>query len=130
MIHQSQKPGKKVERSEPVNITVSKGEEPISVPNVKGLEFKSAYHKMLRLGFRVGTDEQYHDTVPKGRVISQHPAPGTPKYPDDFILLRISKGKKPAEDKKPAESKKDKKSKADKKDGKKDKAKKGGKKDK
>ncbi len=133
VIHQSQKPGKKVERSEPVNITVSKGEEPISVPNVKGLEFKSAYHKMLRLGFRVGTDEQYHDTVPKGRVISQHPAPGTPKYPDDFILLRISKGKKPAEDKKPAESKKsekDKKSKANKKDGKKAKAKKGGKKDK
>lgn len=130
VIHQSQKPGKKVERSEPVNITVSKGEEPISVPNVKGLEFKSAYHKMLRLGFRVGTDEQYHDTIPKGRVIWQHPAPGTPKYPDDFILLRISKGKKPAEDKKPAESKKDEKSKADKKDGKKDKAKKGNKKDK
>lgn len=119
VIEQSSKPGKKVERSESVNITVSKGEEPISVPNVKGLEFKSAYHKMLRLGFRVGTDEQYHDTVPKGRVISQHPAPGTPKYPDDFILLRISKGKKPADDKKPAESKKsekDKKSKADKKD--------------
>lgn len=116
VIHQSHKPGEKVERSEPVNITVSKGEEPISVPNVKGLEFKSAYHKMLRLGFRVGTDERYHDTVPKGRVISQHPAPGTPKHPGDFILLRISKGKKPAEDKKPQEDKKDEDQKGEKKD--------------
>lgn len=116
VIEQSRKPGDKVERSESVNITVSKGEEPISVPNVKGLEFKSAYHKMLKLGFRVGTDEKYHDTVPKGRVISQHPAPGTPKHPGDFILLRISKGKKPADDKKSGDKKKDEPKKDDKKD--------------
>lgn len=125
VIEQSRKSGIKVERSEPVNITVSKGEEPIYVPNVKGLEFKSAYHKMLGLGFRVGTDERYHDTVPKGRVISQYPAPGTPKHPDDFILLRISKGKKPAEDKKPEKRKKD----EAKKSQKKNEAKKGSKKD-
>lgn len=97
IIEQSAKAGTKVERSEPIDIVVSKGEKPVEVPNVKGLEFKTAYHKLLQLGFRVGTDEMYNDTVPKGYVISQYPTAGTPKYPDDLILLRISKGKKPAD---------------------------------
>lgn len=114
IIEQSVAHDEKVERGRRIDVVVSKGIEPISVPNVKGLEFQSGYGKLLKLGFRVGKDEQFSDSVPKGRIISQYPAPGTAKYPDDLILLRVSKGKQP-----PEEDKKDAKKEDAKKDAKK-----------
>lgn len=108
------KPGTKI------SVTVSKGEEPVAVPQVAGMSFKAALGKLTRLGFRVGRDDVYSDTVKKGDVVNSYPRPGSRKDKDDLILLRVSKGKKAEKSKDSATDKKPEKKKPDAKSGKKD----------
>jgi beta-lactam-binding protein with PASTA domain/serine/threonine protein kinase len=84
-------PGTELRRDAAVNVIVSKGPRPIDIPDWTGRNGDKAVAALTRLGFDVQRDDQYSDTVPLGRVISQSPNSGT-GFKNDKISLVVSKG--------------------------------------
>ncbi|WP_392542317.1 Stk1 family PASTA domain-containing Ser/Thr kinase [Oryzobacter telluris] len=85
-------PGASLKPGTAVALTVSKGREPISVPDFTGKPAKDATKKLNDLGLKVNaTKQENSDTAPKGAVISQDPRGGT-LYRGDTITLVVSKG--------------------------------------
>ncbi|RYE74781.1 MAG: PASTA domain-containing protein, partial [Myxococcales bacterium] len=92
VIRSTPKAGERVRRETAVDIVVSKGRKPIKIPDFTGKPAKNAITKLEDLGFKVDSStEEFHDTVPKGRVISQSPSSGT-GFKNDEIRLVVSKG--------------------------------------
>lgn len=86
--------GEQLKRDTPVDLTVSMGREPLTIPSVIGKTKEEATKTISDLGFQVAyADEKVSATVPDGSVISQSPAEGT-GYRGDTITLTISKGAK------------------------------------
>ena len=83
--------GDMVKRDTKINIVVSKGPEPISVPNFAGQSSGSAISGLRGRGFLVRTVYDYSDRVDKGRVISQYPSGGT-RFRGDTISITVSNG--------------------------------------
>jgi serine/threonine-protein kinase len=74
-----------------VKLFVSKGPQPIAVPNLAGKTQSEATSTLTGLGFKVAVTTTYSDTVPKGVVISNDPSSGTaPK--GSTVTLQVSKG--------------------------------------
>jgi serine/threonine-protein kinase len=89
----SQQPtgGASVVQGSTVTLRVSKGPQPIAVPNVIGSSFESANSALLGKGFAVArTDVQSNQ--PKDTVIGMNPAPGTFQPPGTTIHVQVSKG--------------------------------------
>ena len=85
--------GTKVTRGSPVQINVSTGPKPVSVPNVVGLSYDQASATLQSEGFgvkRVNVDSDQ----PKDQVVSQEPS-GT-AAPGATVTLSVSKGPKQA----------------------------------
>jgi len=78
-----------------VALFVSKGPEPIPVPNVVGTTNAAATKTLKGRGFTVTSSEAYSDTVPAGTVISMSPKPGVKQNRGDTVDLVISKGPPP-----------------------------------
>jgi serine/threonine-protein kinase len=76
-----------------VTLRVSKGPQPVAVPNVIGQPFESANSTLLGRGFAVGRTDVDSDD-PRGTVTGQNPAPGTFQAPGTTIHLTVSKGPK------------------------------------
>lgn len=84
--------GASLKRDTRVSLVVSKGRQPITVPDVVGEPGSTATATLNDLGFTVAQDTaQYSDTVPLGSVISQTPATGT-GFRGDGVTLVVSKG--------------------------------------
>ena len=80
----------------PVDIEVSKGPEPVTVPNVVGLQQAAAESALTGAGLAVGTvTESFSATAPVGEVMSQTPAAGTPVAPGTAVNMEVSKGPAP-----------------------------------
>lgn len=75
-----------------IDLTLSKGKQPIDIPDVTGKSKDDAKQQLTDAGFAVqfGTD-QNNDSVPKGDVLTQDPANGV-GHKGDTIRLVISKG--------------------------------------
>ncbi|WP_377642113.1 Stk1 family PASTA domain-containing Ser/Thr kinase [Oryzobacter terrae] len=85
-------PGASLKPGTAVALTVSKGRQPISVPDFTGKPLKDATNKLGDLGLKVDSRTQENsDTVPKGSIISQDPRGGT-LYRGDTVSLVVSKG--------------------------------------
>jgi len=84
-------PGVVVKRGQVVNLTISRGPQPIDVPNTTGQRLRDAARELGRLGFTVGTTEEFSESVARGRVISQNPNSGE-RFAKDKIELVVSKG--------------------------------------
>ena len=85
-------PGASLKPGTAVALTVSKGRQPISVPDFTGKPVKDATRALADLGLKVDSKTQENsDTVPKGSVISQDPRGGT-LYRSDTVKLVVSKG--------------------------------------
>ena len=85
--------GEPLKRDTLVDLTVSKGREPLTVPNVTNKPQAEAEEILTAAGFTVAVvGEEFHETVPKGAVISQAPDSGT-GHRGDQVQLVISKGK-------------------------------------
>ncbi len=77
-----------------VDLVVSKGVEPVGVPDVVGLEQAEAGSALTAATLAIGVvTEAYSDTVPTGRVISQDPAAGSSALPGTAVNLVVSKGR-------------------------------------
>jgi serine/threonine-protein kinase len=67
------KPGTKLRPGAAVALVVSKGPEPVNVPNVTGRKQADATSTLQSLGFRVAIEQVFSDTVDAGRVVGQSP---------------------------------------------------------
>jgi beta-lactam-binding protein with PASTA domain/serine/threonine protein kinase len=87
--------GTPVRHGTPVSLTVSKGPQPIPVPDVRGQDQDEAVRSVEAAGLKaVVADETVHDkNVPKGAVVSQEPASGTLTR-GQTVTLTISEGPK------------------------------------
>jgi serine/threonine-protein kinase len=81
-----QKPGTRVD------VTVSKGREPIEVPDVVGSPADGAEATLKDLGLKVKRSEQFSESVARGSVISADPAAGATAYRGDRVTLVVSQG--------------------------------------
>ncbi|MEV7606180.1 Stk1 family PASTA domain-containing Ser/Thr kinase [Paenarthrobacter sp. NPDC089322] len=87
--------GTEVRHGTPVALAVSKGPQPIPVPDVRGLPQDAAVQALQDAGLKaVIAPETVNDkSVPKGAVVSQSPANGT-LVRGESVTLTVSKGPK------------------------------------
>ncbi len=87
--------GSEVRRGTPVSLTVSKGPQPIPVPDVRGQGQGAAVKALEAAGLKpVVAAEQVHDrNIPAGAVVAQDPASGNLTR-GGAVTLTISKGPK------------------------------------
>ncbi len=79
-------------RDTPVALVVSKGRQPIAVPDTSGKPAEAAQQTLQSLGLKVEQGEPAHsDTVPAGAVLSQTPRSGT-LFRGGSVTLVVSKG--------------------------------------
>lgn len=84
-----------VKHGTPVSLTVSKGPQPIPVPNVRGAEQSAAFRAIEAAGLvAVVADVTVNDrSIPQGAVVRQEPASGTLTR-GSTVTLTISAGPK------------------------------------
>ena len=93
VISQSPLAGNNASPGSAVDLVLSKGPQPVTVPNVVGLSGTDAFTALTNAGLAVGTvAEVYSDAVPAGRVISQNPLAGNSVSPGSAVNLVVSKG--------------------------------------
>ncbi|MGV1008455.1 MAG: Stk1 family PASTA domain-containing Ser/Thr kinase [Dermatophilaceae bacterium] len=92
VISQDPAPDSLQKRDTPVNVVVSKGRQPIAVPNQEGKPADAAQTALEGLGLKVTRGEPVNsDTVPAGSVVGQTPNSGT-LFKGDTVALVVSKG--------------------------------------
>ncbi|HET6738178.1 MAG TPA: Stk1 family PASTA domain-containing Ser/Thr kinase [Kribbella sp.] len=74
-----------------VNFAVSKGPQPINVPDLTGKPYRDASKALKKLGFVVARSTKYDEKVPEGNVISQDPNTGI-LFAKDKVTLVVSLG--------------------------------------
>jgi eukaryotic-like serine/threonine-protein kinase len=83
--------GRPLRRDTGVDLVVSRGVEPVEVPDVVGDRVGAAAERLAAAGLRAARTERFDDKVGRGRVISQSPDDGTaPK--NSVVELVVSKG--------------------------------------
>ena len=87
-----------------VTLFVSRGSEPVTVPDVVGKKLEDARRAIRAAGLSLGkTAEEFNETISKSEVISQDPAGGSEATKTTTISLTVSKGPEPIPDLKPVE---------------------------
>ncbi len=75
-----------------VTLVVSKGAEPITVPDVVGRDRDEAEPVLKQAGLLVAVKQVFDNDVPEGRVISQDLPPDSTAARGDTITITVSKG--------------------------------------
>jgi eukaryotic-like serine/threonine-protein kinase len=81
-----------VEEGSKVTLRVSKGPQPVAVPNVVGSSFETASSTLQAKGFAVARGADVDSSEPKGTVVDQSPDAGTFQTPGTTVTVRVSKG--------------------------------------
>ncbi len=93
VISQNPAAGVEVVSGSAVSLAVSRGPQPVAVPDAVGLAQASVEAAITGAGLVVGTvTQQSSDTVPVGSVISQDPAAGPSVMPGTAVNLVVSSG--------------------------------------
>jgi serine/threonine-protein kinase len=88
--------GSTVDGGQSVELRVSKGPAPVTVPSdLVGESQQQASTELHRLGLRVATTSRYSSSVGAGDVIAAHPGGGTSAHKGDTVTLTVSKGPQP-----------------------------------
>ncbi|MFH7595334.1 Stk1 family PASTA domain-containing Ser/Thr kinase [Streptomyces racemochromogenes] len=86
--------GKKIRGNGAVTLTVSRGPELVSVPDLKGRPLEEAKAELTKAGLAPGIVTQaFSQDVAQGSVISTDPAGGQKRAPDTAVALQVSKGR-------------------------------------
>ncbi|RKT04264.1 serine/threonine-protein kinase [Streptomyces sp. 3211.6] len=86
--------GKKIRGNGAVTLTVSRGPELVSVPDLKGRPLEDAKAELTKAGLAPGIVTQaFSQDVAQGSVISTDPAGGQKRAPDSAVALQVSKGR-------------------------------------
>jgi len=93
VIAQTPSAGASVDQGTVIKLKVSKGPQPVAVPNVVGSTFATASSQLQGLGFAIARKDVASDQ-PKDTVVDQSPSSGTSATPGSTITLSVSKGPK------------------------------------
>ena len=93
VLRQSPSGGTSVDQGSSVTVQVSKGPQPIAVPNVVGESFDTANSQLQAAGFAV-LKHLVDSSQPANTVVASHPAANTSQPPGTTITLDVSKGPK------------------------------------
>ena len=86
-------PGHVVRIGREVNVTVSRGEEPTTMPDFSEMSLPRAREIIQKAGMKLGAiADQYHDTIPKGYICGQYPEPGQSVSRSEPLNLIVSRG--------------------------------------
>ncbi|MFD0380125.1 Stk1 family PASTA domain-containing Ser/Thr kinase [Streptomyces sp. NPDC127112] len=86
--------GKRIKGNGAVTLTVSRGPELVSVPDLKGRPLEDAKAELTKAGLAPGIVTQaFSQDVAQGSVISTDPAGGQKRAPDTAVSLQVSKGR-------------------------------------
>jgi beta-lactam-binding protein with PASTA domain len=93
VIDQAPSAGASVDQGSVIKLKVSKGPQPVAVPNVVGSSFATASSQLQGLGFAVARKD-VDSNQPADTVVAQSPSPGSSAVPGATITLSVSKGPK------------------------------------
>ncbi|MFF4322275.1 Stk1 family PASTA domain-containing Ser/Thr kinase [Streptomyces sp. NPDC001568] len=86
--------GKRIRGNGAVVLTISRGPEVVSVPDLKGRPLEEAKAELTKTGLAPGIVTQaFSQDVARGSVISTDPAGGQRRAPDTAVALVVSKGR-------------------------------------
>ncbi|KIF04600.1 serine/threonine protein kinase, partial [Streptomyces sp. RSD-27] len=86
--------GKRIKGNGAVALTVSRGPELVSVPDLKGRPLEEAKAELTKAGLAPGIVTQaFSQDVAQGSVIGTDPAGGQKRAPDTAVALQVSKGR-------------------------------------
>lgn len=85
------KAGSSVKRDTAIELNISKGPEPIKIPDFTGKNFKEIEKELQNLGLKVERQEDNSDTVKSGDIISQNPK-NYDGHRGDTVKIVVSKG--------------------------------------
>lgn len=75
-----------------VKVIVSKGKEPITLPDFAGKSEEEVAKTLSDLKLKMDKTTEFSDSVPRGQIIGQEPAAGTTLYHGDQVKVRVSQG--------------------------------------
>lgn len=75
-----------------VKVIVSKGKEPITLPDFAGKSEEEVTKTLSDLKLKLEKTTEFSDSVPRGQIIGQEPAAGTTVYHGDQVKVRVSQG--------------------------------------
>ena len=81
-----------VDEGSKINVTVSKGLEPFSMPTLTDKGEDYAVDELAQLGVRPLIVYEYSEDIPAGVVVRQEPAAGTEVTAESNVTLTVSKG--------------------------------------
>ncbi|MFC9233942.1 Stk1 family PASTA domain-containing Ser/Thr kinase [Streptomyces decoyicus] len=85
--------GKQIRGTGTVTLTISRGPEIVTIPDLSGTPVADAKRKLRDRGLVPGTvTRDFNDEVAKGSVIRTDPPAGTKRRPDTAVGLAISRG--------------------------------------
>jgi serine/threonine-protein kinase len=87
--------GTEVSKQSLVLLVVSKGPERYDVPRLVGVKASGLRDVLAPLTLKSKSTEDWSETVPKGVVISQKPAPGTAVKRGTVVEVVVSQGRQP-----------------------------------
>ncbi|UGY90901.1 Stk1 family PASTA domain-containing Ser/Thr kinase [Streptomyces gobiensis] len=86
-------PGARIRGNGTVTITVSRGPEVVTVPDLKGVPLATARKQLKKAGLEPATvSREFNDEVEQGSVIRTDPRAGIEKRPGSAVALTVSKG--------------------------------------
>jgi beta-lactam-binding protein with PASTA domain/predicted Ser/Thr protein kinase len=83
--------GEKADQGSEVTIVVSKGTQPVTVPDVVGDSRDTATSTLQNAGFKVDTTAQESSDVSPGTVVSQNPTAGTSAGKGSTVTITVAK---------------------------------------
>ena len=92
VIDQNPEQGQQIVRGSTVTITVSKGPQPVAIPDVHGQAAADALNTLEGLGFNVQQRQDFSATVSAGFVIGTRPSAGAMRPKGSTIIMIVSKG--------------------------------------
>ena len=95
VVSSSPKAGASVKPGTAVDLVVSKGPEPVPVPDVIGRKLSAAKAALQKAGLKADVTERFSDEVAAGVVISVKPKPGSIVNSGTRVDLVVSKGPPP-----------------------------------
>ena len=75
-----------------VKVIVSKGKEPVTLPDFAGKSEEEVAKTLSDLKLKLEKTTEFSDSVPRGQIIGQEPAAGTTLYHGDQVKVRVSQG--------------------------------------
>lgn len=80
-----------VKRDTAIKLNISKGPEPVKIPDFTGNNFKESEKELQKMGLKIDSQEENSDTVKAGDIISQDPK-DYDGHRGDTVKIVISKG--------------------------------------